>query len=160
VPSFAPEHAVAELCELDHEWLPWLQGLHDIASVLLLVCGEVLAYRMLSRLTVCHLRDCTRASLASALETLKLLYPILGHADPPLCTHIFRLAEPALELPYFALSWYMTWFAHDIADLAHASRLFDLFISSHPLMPLYLAAVAIKVGACVCLPFCVLPGLR
>ena len=41
-------------------------------------------------------------------------------------------------------SWYMTWFAHDVPSLPQIARLFDLFLSSHPLMPLYLAAVAIK----------------
>ena len=40
----------------------------------------------------------------------------------------------------------MTWFAHDVPSLAQIARLFDLFLSSHPLMPLYVAAVAIKVG--------------
>lgn len=39
----------------------------------------------------------------------------------------------------------MTWFAHDVPSLAQTARLFDLFLSSHPLMPLYVAAVAIKV---------------
>lgn len=38
----------------------------------------------------------------------------------------------------------MTWFAHDVRSQAQVARLFDLFFSSHPLMPLYLAAVAIK----------------
>jgi len=38
----------------------------------------------------------------------------------------------------------MTWYAHDVTSLADAARLFDLFLSSHPLMPLYVAAVAIR----------------
>jgi hypothetical protein len=38
----------------------------------------------------------------------------------------------------------MTWFSHDVATLDQCARLFDLFISSHPLMPLYLAAVAVR----------------
>ena len=38
----------------------------------------------------------------------------------------------------------MTWFAHDVPSQQQIARLFDLFLSSHPLMPLYLAAVAIK----------------
>ena len=40
----------------------------------------------------------------------------------------------------------MTWFAHDVPSLGQIARLFDLFLSSHPLLPLYVAAVAIKVG--------------
>jgi hypothetical protein len=44
--------------------------------------------------------------------------------------------------PFFALSLFITWFAHNLAELCQAARLFDLFIASHPLMPLY-AAVAV-----------------
>lgn len=38
----------------------YYQGLHDVASVLLMVGGEQLAYRLLCHLTTCQLRDCTR----------------------------------------------------------------------------------------------------
>lgn len=126
----------------------YYQGLHDVASVLLLVCGEGAAHGMLHRLVRCHLRDCTRSTMDPALRTLRLLYPILKHADTELYTFLTRLAlvEPALEMPYFALSWYMTWFAHDVDSLDDISRLFDLFVASHPLMPIYVAA-EVLVGA-------------
>ena len=57
--------------------LYYYQGLHDVAAVLLFVCGEPAAYRLLRALAACHLRDCTRPDLAAATETLRLLYPIL-----------------------------------------------------------------------------------
>lgn len=38
----------------------------------------------------------------------------------------------------------MTWFSHDVPSLEQCARLFDLFMSSHPLMPLYVAAVVIR----------------
>lgn len=38
----------------------YYQGLHDIAAVLLFTAGEKPAFQMLSSLTVCQLRDCTR----------------------------------------------------------------------------------------------------
>ena len=38
----------------------YYQGLHDIAAVLLFVVGEQCALRLLRRLVICHLRDCTR----------------------------------------------------------------------------------------------------
>ena len=37
----------------------YYQGLHDVAAVLTLVCGERAAYGMLKRLVVYNLRDCT-----------------------------------------------------------------------------------------------------
>lgn len=53
--------------------------------------------------------------------------------------------NPSQLPPPGTCSWYMTWFAHDVPSLSQIARLFDLFLSSHPLMPLYVAAVAIKV---------------
>ncbi|KAL4857897.1 TBC1 domain family member 20 [Chlorella vulgaris] len=103
----------------------YYQGLHDIAAVLLFVCGELPACRLLRALAEGHLRDCTRPDLAAATETLRLLYPILEQCDPEL---------------YRYLIWYMTWFAHDVPSQHQIARLFDLFLASHPLMPLYLAA--------------------
>lgn len=55
----------------------YYQGLHDIAAVLLFVCGERAAHRLLRALAASHLRDCTRPDLAAATESLRLLYPIL-----------------------------------------------------------------------------------
>lgn len=198
-PAPRPEcrDAVPASCHAPHLPHHLLQGLHDIAAVLLFVCGERLAFRMLAALATCNLRDCTRRDLAAATEMLRLLYAILEACDPGLYAYIQGLQvrwhswmrrgvcgaavvqsggalqelprrwaphpgrltpfllrslppasqEPALETPYFALSWYMTWFAHDVRSLPQAARLFDLFLSSHPLMPLYLAAVAIKASA-------------
>ena len=41
--------------------------------------------------------------------------------------------------PYFALPWILTWFSHSLQDIDTVSRLFDLFLVSHPLLPLYMA---------------------
>ena len=40
----------------------------------------------------------------------------------------------------FALSWLITWFAHVINDPDSIFRLFDFFLGTHPLMPIYLGA--------------------
>lgn len=61
--------------------LHYYQGLHDIAAVLLFVCGERAAHRLLRALGACHLRDCTRPDLAAATESLRLLYPILQQVE-------------------------------------------------------------------------------
>jgi len=47
----------------------YYQGLHDIASVLLLVMGDRTAYQTLTHLSLCQLRDCTRYS---PFETLQM----------------------------------------------------------------------------------------
>ena len=72
-----------------------------------------------------------------------------------LCLHPLQTDEELAQcirksgiLPYFALSWYITWFAHDVHQLPQIARLFDLFMASHPIMPLYVGAVAMKVDFC------------
>eukprot|EP01024_Parvocaulis_polyphysoides_P005463 TRINITY_DN113692_c0_g1_i1.p2 TRINITY_DN113692_c0_g1~~TRINITY_DN113692_c0_g1_i1.p2 ORF type:complete len:179 (+),score=31.58 TRINITY_DN113692_c0_g1_i1:74-610(+) len=46
------------------------------------------------------------------------------------------------QLHYFSLSWWLTWFSHDVRDMEYVARLFDLFLASHPLMPIYVGVVA------------------
>jgi hypothetical protein len=118
----------------------YYQGLHDVAGVLLLVSGEAKAFQLLQALAQGHLRDATRPTLDAVLELLALLAPITEAVDQQLAAHIAAQGLP----PFFALSWYITWFAHDVPDLASAARLFDLFLASHPLMPLYVGAVAMR----------------
>ena len=45
--------------------------------------------------------------------------------------------------PHFALSWRLTWFAHEIKDLDQCARVFDIFIASHPVMPLYIGVASL-----------------
>jgi hypothetical protein len=53
------------------------QGLHDVASVLLLVAGERAAFAILCRLTTGALRDATRPTLDPVLELLGLMEPVM-----------------------------------------------------------------------------------
>lgn len=74
--------------------------------------------------------------LEKVTTNLALLYPLIRQVDPEVANFLLESGTP----PYFALSWVITWFSHDIEDPGSIVRLFDLFISSHPLMPLYLSA--------------------
>ena len=49
--------------------------------------------------------------------------------------------------PHYALGWLITWFTHTVPALDQAARLFDLFLATHPLMPLYFACMVIQVGS-------------
>eukprot|EP00878_Enallax_costatus_P023039 GHUV01024489.1.p1 GENE.GHUV01024489.1~~GHUV01024489.1.p1 ORF type:complete len:314 (+),score=101.63 GHUV01024489.1:978-1919(+) len=118
----------------------YYQGLHDVASVLLLVAGELPAFDMLCRLATGHLRDATRPSLDPVIELLGLMGPIVEAADPELAQFISKQGLP----PFYALSWFITWFSHDLKDFGEVCRLFDLFLATHPLMPLYVGAAAMR----------------
>lgn len=90
----------------------YYQGLHDVASVLLLVAGELPAFDMLCKVATGHLRDATRPSLDPVIELLGLMGPIVELADPELAQFISKQGLP----PFYALSWFITWFSHDLKD--------------------------------------------
>ncbi|KAK3252943.1 hypothetical protein CYMTET_37784 [Cymbomonas tetramitiformis] len=116
----------------------YYQGLHDIAGVLLLVLGEGVATRAVERLATHHLRDCTRPNLEPIMDTLRLMPVLISRADPEV--HDFIQASECPNI--FAVVWMLTWHSHDLRDLETAARLFDLFIASHPLMPMYIGVAA------------------
>ena len=101
--------------------------------MLLLQVGESMTYQLLQRLVCTQLRDSTRSTLEAVSESLELLQPLVAAADPPLGRHLVAAQLP----PFYAISWTITWFAHNVPP-AEVPRLFDLFLASHPLMPMYL----------------------
>lgn len=81
-----------------------------------------------------------RPGMEPVLELLGMLLPVLEQADPELAELLDGLGLP----PLYALPWVITLFSHNVAGLAPLARLFDLFLGSHPLMPLYASAVVMK----------------
>jgi len=67
---------------------------------------------MLCHLATGHLRDATRSSLDPVIELLGLMGPIVAAADEELANHLSAQGLP----PFYALSWFITWFSHDLAD--------------------------------------------
>lgn len=118
---------------VDGEHVHYYQGLHELAAVLLLEVGEGVAHHMLKRLVVTHLRDNTRAALDAVTETLQLVPLVIQRVDPRLARHL-QLLEVS---PYFSISWVITWLTHHVRKMGTIARFFDLFLASHPLMPLY-----------------------
>ena len=74
------------------------------------IVGESLAFAVLCKLTIVRLRDCTQSTLEPVAELLKLQVPILRKLDPPLAKHLENTKIPC----YFAISWFITWFSHDV----------------------------------------------
>ncbi|QDZ25710.1 Rab-GTPase-TBC domain-containing protein [Chloropicon primus] len=126
--------------EVEDQDVYYYQGLHDIASVLLLVLeDENLTLAVLSHLVKHHLRDCTRSDLIPVLESLELVFDLLKRRDRELHDHIRSSGVPC----HFALSWRLTWFSHDVQALEECVRLFDAFLASPPLFPLYVGVIAL-----------------
>jgi len=132
------EHTCAALCE-QHvvHTCTCPQGYHDVASVFLMTLSSPsLTSSVLSAVSSSHLRDAMSSDFTSLILALRLLiFPMVHLFDPAL--HSF-LRSSGVE-PFFALSWVITWFSHDIRNIDTASRLADAFIASHPLLPMYVS---------------------
>jgi len=121
--------------------LHYFQGFHDICTIVLLACGEDTGALVCSKLVQYQLFDVMKApSLDPMLKVLKLIVPLIRCVDAQLAKFITKADN---EEGQFALSWVLTWFSHVIEDFDKCARLFDFFLASHPLMPMYFATALI-----------------
>jgi len=119
----------------------YYQGFHDICLTLILVLGSENAYRVakiLAHRTIFK-RYLTKSLEETAMQDLQLMYVLLFK-------HNHKLEEYLREAELgtlFALSWPLTWLSHVLDDYQQVVTCFDLFLSTHPLMPIYISAAVI-----------------
>ncbi|KAK3726757.1 hypothetical protein QZH41_010410 [Actinostola sp. cb2023] len=119
--------------------LHYYQGYHDIAVTLLLVAGEDLATALLEKISLHQLRDYMDVTMEKTTKMLSFMHPIIDEADPEL--ERFLIQSEVGQI--FALSWCITWYGHVLKDFDTIVRLFDFFLATHPLMPVYLATALV-----------------
>lgn len=121
--------------------LCYYQGFHDICSVLLLVCGNIVAGMVAQALCRDYIREFLYKDLRYVEELLRLIFHVVRAEDPELADH---LQKGNMTEGHYALSWLLTWFAHALDNLEASARLFDFIIATDPLtMPLILSATLV-----------------
>jgi len=73
---------------------------------------------------------------------LSLLKRVLQAADPEIAKFSATIS-PVPTLPFFALSWILTLFSHDVDTLEPIQRMFDFLLSRNPISAIYLAVAII-----------------
>lgn len=119
-----------------HSDLSYYQGYNDVAATVLLVMGLQQGLHVLEKLTLMHLKRFMEKTMERVNQELFYIYALLDRDHPKLLQHL----EDVELFPHFALAEYTTWYAHKYADnrkLLH--RLFDYFLGSEQLVPLYLS---------------------
>ncbi|XP_068093959.1 TBC1 domain family member 20-like isoform X2 [Hyperolius riggenbachi] len=116
--------------------LHYYQGYHDVAVTLLLTVGVRMGTAMLQALSTHHLRDFMDPTMDRTRHVLSYLMPLVQCESAHL--HDFLLRSEVGVI--FALSWLITWYGHVLSDFHQVLRLYDFFLASHPLMPVYCAA--------------------
>jgi hypothetical protein len=125
----------AIVCE--HPSLNYYQGYHDVVTVFLMVLGEQRAYQLVEKASLHFFRESMRPDFKQVTLALQLIMPLFQIEDPEF--HKYLVASEVE--PFFALPWLITWFAHHLTDLSKVTRIYDAFLSAHPLFPLYFCAV-------------------
>ncbi|KAI7867522.1 rab-GTPase-TBC domain-containing protein [Spinellus fusiger] len=119
--------------------LKYYQGFHDICTCFLLVLGKKHAIPAVENVALFFLRYAMLDSFDPISKQLRLMSSMIEYEDPQLTAYL----ESANVMPYYALSWILTWYSHDFAEFNKIVRLFDLFIASSPFMPVYVSCAMI-----------------
>ncbi|EGC37442.1 hypothetical protein DICPUDRAFT_149933 [Dictyostelium purpureum] len=122
-----------------HSNLYYFQGYHEIASVLLLITDESLAFAMLERLSLNHFSDCMLPNFSEILKLLNYIFPLVSMVDQEVYDFLIKSGVQ----PMFAISWILTWFSHNLEELDLAARVYDYFLSSHPMASVYFSVSVI-----------------
>ncbi|XP_050448544.1 TBC1 domain family member 20 isoform X1 [Cataglyphis hispanica] len=123
-----------------HSELNYYQGYNDVAATVLLVMGLQAGLYVLESITLEFLERFMEKTMEKVNQELFYIFALLERVHPTLLEHL----ENVELFPHFALAEYTTWYAHKYAEnriLLH--RLFDYFLGSPPLMPLYLSTVIV-----------------
>ena len=78
-------------------------------------------------------------TLDHVMSVLPLIFVLIKSLDPM----IYSILKRNEVHSFFAISWIMTWFAHDISNLDFICRIFDFLLSFPPIMSVYLSAIVI-----------------
>lgn len=119
----------------------YYQGFHDVCLTIVLAVGLDIGYQICKSLTrkgvfSLYLKKTLEESV---LKELELMFPIFYKKSKI----IDRALKDSNMTCIFALSWPLTWLSHSLHKYQHIVLCFDLFLSSHSLMPIYLSSALI-----------------
>ncbi|KAF9897644.1 hypothetical protein BX616_005230, partial [Lobosporangium transversale] len=84
-------------------------------------------------------RDCMLNNLEPVLDQLSLMTTLLKTEAP----EVQEFLDRSETLPFFPLSWVITWCSHDLQDFEKIARIYDFLLCFNPLMSIYLAAAVV-----------------
>jgi hypothetical protein len=135
-----------EVKELGMERLFYFPGMHNVvAPILITLESPSLTSLVLARLSTYHMKDSVSPTFDDIQSAIRsMLLPLLEFFDKPLHDLLVKggISDPCS----FALRWILCWFTSDISDYKIVARLFDAFIVSHHLFPIYTAVAMMTFG--------------
>lgn len=129
-----------------------------MAVTFLLVVGDEIAFHVMEILSTNHLVECMQETMEPTQRRLMFMYPIIRREKASLCEYIERYIWNIVILLWlcffsillrstvgtlFALPWYLTWFGHSLNSYRAVVRLYDFFLASPFLLPIYVTAAIV-----------------
>ncbi|KAG4072418.1 hypothetical protein HA402_004350 [Bradysia odoriphaga] len=124
--------------------LKYYQGYHDVAVTFLLVVGDEIAFHVMEILSTNHLVECMQETMEPTQKRLMSFVSTVTARK----TRFVRLSGEVNTVQstvgtLFALPWYLTWFGHSLNSYRSVVRLYDYFLASPILLPLYVTAAIV-----------------
>jgi hypothetical protein len=104
--------------------------------IFLVFDDDVLTFSASEIICMDFICDSMRETFSTMIQLLQLIFVIIRVIDPPL----YRFLMLCKSEPVFTVSWFLTWFSHDITILNDAARVFDVLLCSHPSFIIYLCS--------------------
>lgn len=119
--------------------MKYYQGCNDVVSVFLLTLDSNLAFYCADVFWRFFLIDYLQLGFDQGLIPLfSLCAKLLKAVDEDL--YNFITLDGAQPTPMFMTSWFLTLLSHDVLNLEHTRRIYDLVLAEHPLIIVYLCA--------------------
>ena len=133
-----PDNAILDESE-ESKRLYYFQGMYNIAAVLLITLeSPSLSSLVMKKLSKFHFRDYCAPTFMNTQAAIRIIFmPLMKELDP--LFHQMFLDKGILDVCGFVLPWIICWYANDILDYDVICRLFDVFLASHALLPVYMA---------------------
>ncbi|KAG0326313.1 hypothetical protein BGZ99_009751 [Dissophora globulifera] len=122
-----------------HPKLAYYQGFHDVCTCLIEVLGKDAATLAAESMAMFFFRDCMLDNLEPVLDQLALMTKLLRLEDP----EVQEFLDRSETLPFFPLSWVITWCAHDLHNFEKIARIYDFLLCFTPLMSVYFSAAVV-----------------
>jgi len=82
------------------------------------------------------------ADFSSSRLVSEFIMALLKRAEPRLHGRLVKIEMP----PFFFVSWFLTWFAHDLADTKQASKIFNFLLLLPPSAIAYVCVALLIAG--------------
>lgn len=135
------DELIDSICKIliRNDKLHYYQGYHDICLTFLLVNGVEQSLPLIEDLTLTHLTPFMETNMESTLKLLLNIMPLINEMNSDVADHLQKAELGVI----FSLSWLITWYSHVTDNIQIIMRLYDFFIATDPLMPVYFGAVIV-----------------